>query len=63
MLDQAAKDSNKAQRELVDKAHKIGDHGAIGLLTQQGLICGECHKVIKKPTKLLYGVSRRVRHR
>jgi len=30
--------------------HKIGKHGAVGLLTQQGLVCTECGKLIKVPT-------------
>lgn len=31
--------------------HKIGLHGAIGWVTQQGLICAECGKKIKQPEK------------
>jgi hypothetical protein len=27
--------------------HKIGKHGAMGILTQRGTICVECHKPIK----------------
>ena len=28
------------------RIHKIGKHGAVGLLTKQGLICTECGKKI-----------------
>lgn len=30
------------------KIHKVGEHGAVGLLTKKGLICAECSKKIKK---------------
>lgn len=29
------------------RIHKIGKHGAVGILTQQGLLCAECEKLIK----------------
>ena len=35
--------------EKVDAIHKIGEHGAIGFETKDGIVCGECGKKVDAP--------------
>jgi len=32
--------------------HKIGIHGAVGFMTQQGRVCAECNEKIEEPVKV-----------
>lgn len=43
---------NLTQRPYINFQHKIGLHGAVGLLTKRGSICTECGKIIRRKKRV-----------
>lgn len=42
---------NKYGKRRMKDVHRIGEHGAVGFVTPEGLICAECGKPIKHDSR------------